>query len=130
MAPNCGTKFVRVAVASRTPSTTPDLHVLQDLALATELARRIECDLEPALALLLDDLRHAPAADHQRMLRIENAGDLEGLCTSCAEARAGERSEHDRSEQCTLHLFLMVRPFLFADLVHATATNLPHYAAR
>ena len=76
------------------------LHVLQDLALATELARRIECDLEPALALALDDLRHAPAADHQRMLRIENACDLEGL-DILRRDRSGECSGNDGSDHCT-----------------------------
>jgi hypothetical protein len=55
------------------------LHVLQDLALTAELARRIKRDLQPALALALHDLRQVTPADHERMLRVEHACDLQSL---------------------------------------------------
>src|SRR5262249_61558983 len=78
------------------------LHVLEHLALAAELTGRIEIDLKPAATFILRNLRHAAPADQQRMLRIENAADLEGVDvlrrtgTGCGSEH-GERTQSIRS---------------------------------
>src|SRR5262249_58099085 len=82
------------------PAADPRLHVLQHLALAAELTGRIEVDLEPAAALFFRNLHHAAPANQQRMLRIKNAADLEGV-DALRRGGADGRSEHDESKQCT-----------------------------
>src|SRR5262249_60234834 len=99
-APNWGKELGGGRGGLAPPPAATRLHVLQHLALAAELTGRIEVDLEPAAAFCFRNLRHAAPANQQRMLRIKNAADLEGV-DALRRGGADGRSEHDESKQCT-----------------------------
>jgi hypothetical protein len=82
--------------------------------LAAELARRIDGDLEPATAFLLGDLCHLTRPDHDGVLRVENAGDLE-VVHVLARGGACERRDHEQGEQCAVRVSHVIPLFPLPD---------------